>query len=226
VIAEGNSLLFQSTEEAEPVRYGTGDLLIVEWDNDTCYVNGRIYSPLPPEAPKPHSVEALEGLYGRVPSVAEYVRSHSGDKVQLWNEAYRQWQDQCRLLVREAARQYTSAVESGKLPDAVADSVLVMLRTSPIVASARVDARSRGAAAPTRIIQVRFAGLDDEGIIMLSPHPILDVPAPRPMTVDEFKSLVQILRKLERKRPTTIELKAGSINLFSGPEALKRSGKS
>ena len=142
VIAEGNSLLWQP-EGRESVVYGAGDSVLVEWDNGTCYVNGQIFQSPRSVPPTIYSVKQLKLLYGGVPSVQEYVRSHAGDETEAWNKAYRKWEKRMGLLTREAARQYMSKLKSGKAADAAAEAAVSTLRASSLVASARVDERSR-----------------------------------------------------------------------------------
>jgi len=121
VIAEDNSLLWQP-EGREPVVYGAGDSVLVEWDNGTCCVNGQIFQSPLPAPPTIYSVKQLKLFYGGVPSVQEYVRSHGGDETEAWNKAYRQWEKRMGLLTRAAARQYMSKLKSGKAADAACES--------------------------------------------------------------------------------------------------------
>jgi hypothetical protein len=224
VIAEGNSLVYKRAGQNEPTRfYGTGDTVLVELEGDTCYVNGQAYLPHPAVPPKVYSVEELKGKYGKVPFVLEYVRSHPGDETEVWNRAYREWEDQPRLLVREVVRRYASDVRSHSMtPEAAADTALATLRASPLVVSAYETEESRKANLVSRDIRVRWAGQSDSGGLMLDPQPILDWPRPKPMKLEEFKSFVHLLRSLEGKGPVTIELKGGNFFIMNGPGTRER----
>lgn len=225
VIAEGNSLLYKRVGKNEPIiRYGAGDRVVVELENDTCYVNGKPHWPQPQLPPEMDSLDVLKRSYGRVPAVLEYVKSHRGDETEVWNEAYRSWEKQRQSLHSKVARRYMSDLRNGQTPDAAEDSALVALRASPLVASARVDERLLG---PSRIrrIQVRWAGIDDEVGLLFEPN-LLPTPPPPRMTLDGFKDFVHLLRSLERKGPVMIELRGGNLNYISGEEAVRRRSKS
>jgi hypothetical protein len=61
---------------------------------------------------------------------------------------------------------------------------------------------------------------------MLTPSMDLGWPQPYPMTLNDFRAFVDMFRSLEHKGPITIELRGGSVLYITGPDALKRRGKS
>ncbi|MCX5801568.1 MAG: hypothetical protein NTX17_09310 [Candidatus Eisenbacteria bacterium] len=224
VIAEGNSLVYKKAGPNEPTTfYGTGSRIVVELIGDTCYVNGQAYLPQPAVPPTVYPLETLKSKYGKVPFVLEYVRGHSGDETEVWNEACREWEEQPLLLAREVVRRYASDVRSHSMtPEAAADTAVATLRASPFVVSAHEDERSRQGNLVCRMISVQWAGESDWELLLLDPHPILDWPRPKPMKLEEFKSFVHLLRSLEGKGPVTIELKGGNLNYISGPGTRER----
>jgi hypothetical protein len=220
VITEGNAFLFK-TVEGDSITYLAGDSVRVEWENDTCYVNGHLHQPRPPQPPKVFPVETIRQFYGTVPSVLEYVRTHSGNETDLWNRAYRQWEAQMGVLVGKVLEQYASDLKRGKTPDAAADSAEITLRKSPLVGLAHVDENTRWSGSRIREVRVQWAGESDTTVIELRSKvtkPRLNQP---PMTLEEFKGLVLTLRLLESKGPVTVELTGGKLNVISGPDALE-----
>lgn len=225
VIGEGNSLLHEKPGETKGLVYGPGDTVLVEWEDGTCYLNGAIYKPQPPQPPPVHPAEMLKGMYGAVPTVLEYVSTHEGDETEVWNEAVRRWEKQTRALMREQARQYMAVLESGKSADEAAEAALAVLLTSPLVSSAWVEDNADLAPTQCRNIRHRWAGEDRESLSMLSPHMTLDISPPKPMTRDDFKVFVRILRRLEGKGPVTLEIKGSNMFYMSGPGTEERIAK-
>ena len=225
VIAEGNSLV-QQPEGREPVVYSAGDTIVVEWDSGDCYLNGRIYQSRRPSPPKNFPVTQLKQMYGKVPSVLDYVRTHHGDETVVWNEADRQWEKKKGVLTREVARRYMSALENGKTVDEAAAGALSTLRANSLVDSAWLSERPRPPRSQTSIIFVKWAGMWVNEILTLRPSMRLDWTQQAGMTLDTFRGFVSMLKTLERKGPVRIELRGGGVVHMWGKEAAKRSGKS
>jgi len=218
-IAEGNFLLCRYGE-SETVIHGFGDSVLVEWENGNLCVNGQVHWSWDAVPPKLYPLELLKDLYGNVPCVVEYVEGHSGDETEVWNEAVRHWERQIRSLALDVARQYTSDIESGKTADEAAEAVLAMLRASPLADSPRVDEARRKERSTTRIVLFRWTGRSLGTSFMLTPCRELGPPPPRrPMKLDEFKSFLKKLRRLEDKGPVTVELKGRQARVYTGARA-------
>jgi hypothetical protein len=218
VIGEGGSFLFQSGQ-FQPVAYESGDTVLVELEGDTCYISGQPYWPPPYVPPEVWPVEMLREFYGNVPSVLEYVHTHTGDETELWNQASRQWQEKKQLLMREILRRYQSDLQNGKAADEAVESALVTVGASSLVASARLDSTLDSPGSPQRTIFVQWAGQTDEVLFWLDPHAPLYPTRPRPMTLERFKDFVSMLRLLEHSSPAAIELLGGSLKVSSGAKA-------
>jgi len=195
-----------------------------EWEDGTGYVNGQIYWPPPPVPPTTYPLERLKSRYGEVPAVAEYVRAHSGDETEVWNEAVREWEKQTRTLTREAGRQYMADLESGKTADEAAEVALNALCVSPLVDTAEIFDESGPTPQdyPVRMIKVQWAGLSDKVLVELNPEPPRNWPSPKPMAHDDFEAFVRILRRLEGEGPVTLEIKGGNMFYMSGPGTEER----
>ena len=227
VIAEGNSLLYKRAGQDQPViYYGPGDSVLVEWKNDTCYVNAQPHMPHPAAPPKTLTVEHLRSFYGKVPVVIEYVRNHAGDSTEVWNQAYRKWEEQMRQVTHAAFQRYADDLLAGKTPDAAADEVAFVLRLSSLVASASVDKSRSSPNSQQRFVVVYWKGNDYSETLWMGPGGPRDLPRHRPFTLEDFKALVGILRGLEGREPMTVELRGGNMVVATGRDAEKRRGGS
>lgn len=220
VIAEGNAFLFTTVEE-DSITYLAGDSVRVEWENDTCYVNGHLHQPRPVPPQKIYPVEMIKQECGKVPLVLEYVRAHRGSEVDVWNRAYRQWEEQMGVVTSRVVEQYASDLKKGETPDAAVDSAVLILRASPLVDFVGVDEDTRWSGSPQREARVRWAGLTRTSVIPLRPQVTTRRQNQPPMTVKEFEDLVLVLRLLESKGPVTVVLTGGTMNVITGSDAPK-----
>lgn len=227
VIAEGNSLDYKRVGQDEPViHYGPGDTVIVEFKNDTCYVNGQPHMPHPVAPRRKFTVGLLRSLYGNVPLVASYVASHSGDSTEVWNQAVRELDVQMKQVVSAAFQQYKDDLLAGKSPDAAAERVVLGLRLSQLVDSAYVDETRSSPDSKNRYVMVAWAGKEYEEDLWLEPAGPRGVRRQRHVDAEDFKAFVQLLRGLEEGVPMTVELRGGNMVVRRGPKAeLRREGR-
>jgi hypothetical protein len=68
--------------------------------SDVFYINGI------QARPKPKSLEQLRSHYGELGSVREFVETHPGDPVSVWNAAARQWLVEIQDLTEEVRNRY------------------------------------------------------------------------------------------------------------------------
>jgi len=226
VITEGNSLLYKRAGQNQPVTYyGPGDSVLVEWRNDTCYVNGRAHMP-PSPAQEILAIEHLRSFYGKVPSVVEFVNSHAGDSTEVWNQAYREWERQIGQVTRAAFQRYSKDVLAGGSPDAAAERVVFALRLGPLVETAYVDKSRSAPNSQKRYVVVYWKGQAYSETFWLDPTAPTYAPPKRTATLGDFKTLVRALRVLEEKGPRALELRGGNTFVTTGRDAEKRSGGS
>jgi hypothetical protein len=152
--------------------------------------------------------------------VKEFVENHPGDAVDVWNAAYRLWEEEMGRLTTSAAREYASVLRRTDQAPTATEAALRLLRTSALVASVRRDGQG-SVDDETQMIMLRWAGLPSEELLMLS-RTVKERHAQPPMRLGGFQSFLSMMRSLETRRPVRIELKCGNINYFSGDAAIRK----
>ncbi len=189
-IAPGNRVVL----EGEGTRHelAGGDLLHVFIRDGVCQINGVRYRPQPEPPPRLHPVADLRSLYRAVPEVIDYLESHSGDSLQLWNDAADSWGRQVDLLYWQLRYSYARELEGGTPPRVAAERVAIEAARSPLVETA--------AAVGDHYVTCWLWGRPQgEQLDLHDPGPRRD--ARDPMTEADAEALLRVLRRIA-ERPT------------------------
>jgi hypothetical protein len=145
------------TDNGQERRYGPGESVHLEIRRGFATVNGlRVYQP--PSAPEPDlPLASLVRTLSTVPFVREYVATHRGDSLRVWNDADVAYCAALGSLNRGARTLYHTLVRDGLPTAQIAERLRRLYLSSPLVADATaqvypegpkfiaVDVRERGA---------------------------------------------------------------------------------
>jgi hypothetical protein len=117
----------------EQRQYGPGEQVVLEIHRGLATVNGAtIYQP--PYAPPPDWPLATLRRFSTIPYVRQYVDSHHGDSLRVWNDAAYAYEITVGQLNHRADNLYRALVRDGLPTEEIANRVRHNYESSPIVA--------------------------------------------------------------------------------------------
>ena len=116
----------------EQRQYGPGEQVVLEIHRGLATVNGAaIYQP--PDAPPPDLPLATLRRFSIVPSVRQYVDTHHGDSLRVWNDAVNAYYRVSGDLNHRAENLYRALVRDGLPTEQIAEQVRNFYMSSPLV---------------------------------------------------------------------------------------------